>query len=297
MSETQVYPDRLGRIVKQVDAMGAASLTRYDGLGRPVWQQVPTGSEATVEFDANGNVTRRTVTRFTQEPDFGLPPAADLTAPITQQTDFTYDTLDRLVTVTDAAGGVSTRVHDSRGVVRRTIDALGNVVEADVDALGRTTASRQEKRTGGSGSGALEASLETRFTYDDASRLLAQIDALGRVTRYTYDGLGRRIERRYEGLAGDTARTARWFYDADGRVVTRIDDRGVCVKQSFDSLARLTRAEAYESCTVSGTAVTAFDRGALAGTFAQTFTYDGLGRLLTRQEEATATGVTPVTPG
>ncbi|MFQ5766962.1 MAG: DUF6531 domain-containing protein, partial [Acidobacteriota bacterium] len=200
LSESLIFRDRLGRVVKAVDGGGALALMRYDGMGRVVWEQGPSGDEMERVFDPAGLVLSETVREFPQSSDLSSPPV-NLALPVVRTTLFEYDLAGRLLKTTDAAGGVVTRVYDSRGILRRQVDELGNVTQMETDAQGRVVRQVQEKRTGGVGSGALEQEIETRFAYDGDSRLVQQWDDLGRLTAFTYDLQGRQVRRTFAGLA------------------------------------------------------------------------------------------------
>jgi YD repeat-containing protein len=83
--------------------------------------------------------------------------------------------------------------------------------------------------------------------YDALGRTFEMVDALGYVSRSTYDGLGRTIAsiRNYQSGAAansDTNVTTSQAYDALGRTVSSTDPLGVVTSQTYDALGRTVTA-------------------------------------------------------
>ncbi len=105
---------------------------------------------------------------------------------------FDFDNLDRL-TQTRRYTGTSTFAatafaYDSRGNLVRSIDPRGKITRHVYDPLSRLTETGFQMDASGFGGG---TEIITRQTWDIASRLTAQTDDNGNVTRYAYDDLNR----------------------------------------------------------------------------------------------------------
>ncbi len=79
---------------------------------------------------------------------------------------------------------------------------------------------------------------ETTYSYDTNSRLSSTIDPLGRVTSYSYDGLGRVVQVTYP----DTT-TSQTLYDSNGRVAKTKDRVEVVTYNTWDTSGRLTEVK------------------------------------------------------
>lgn len=213
----------------------------------------------------------------------------------TYDTAYAYDALDRMVSVTDAAGNRSTLTYDSLGRLTRGCDAdrgcrsyahnpMGSVV-SQTDALGQTIS----------------------FTYDALERVLSRTRPGASVDTFTYDeaghsgGVGRVTTRSYPGGYEDTE------YDFAGRETLRTLCRGaVCatIERTFDTsgIGRLasvvypdetvtyTYNAAGELATVPGYVTSAAynargapTRVAFANGTTTTFSYDAARHRLTSQ--------------
>jgi RHS repeat-associated protein len=142
--------------------------TGYDG--DRTWVIPPAGGIATmVVSNASGKMTE--LRQYLS----GSPPGGSLF----QATTYGYDRLDRLTTLTDAAGNQWTTGYDLRG---------------------RTTSTTDPDK------GA------TELTYDDAGQLTKTVDARGVSLSYSYDNLGRKTGM-YDGATTSGFKRAGWVYD------------------------------------------------------------------------------------
>lgn len=148
-------------------------------------------------------------------------------------------------TVTDAAGGTSTLLHDDIGQVRRTVDPLGRVAnysydrdynliaaefpqgvrnEYEYDARGNVV--RMEDALGQS----------VHFAYDDRDNLLSFTDARGNTTGYRYDG--------EDNLLAETnarGATEHFAYDAQGNLTNLVNRRGREIEFVQNERGQVTR--------------------------------------------------------
>jgi RHS repeat-associated protein len=250
---------------------------------------------ATVEVDANGNVTGA------RAPDGTV---LDTTV---------YDSLGRVLRTTDARGFVTAYTYDSAGnllteVVRNGLQ--GPVLSSlahEYDNYGRRTATTQlglngapDQVTAYSYDAANNVihevtsdGVEVTRTFDNRGLLTSETDATGNTVSWEYDGVGRLVERRFESAADGTVSVESWVYtqetdssgavigartvytDPDGRETTeRFDPNGLPVeiidawgrstKTTYDSMGDLVKLVTAEGV------VTEFERETLPSGFRRT---------------------------
>ncbi len=275
-STTTVEYDEAGNRQRVTDRRGVVTRTVFDLGDRPVETFVSVPGKAAFEArggDATGFEFERRLGRAGFDLAGNKTWEEDLHG---HRTDYTFDTLYRVVRVTQPATPDELG-NDVRHQVTRAYDRVGNkVLERD-----------------GNGH-------ETRFTYDQANREVAVVDALQRsITRefdstgalrtertvaggveqlvrtLSQDGLGRPLDttETWATASGTRSRTASTRYDDAGHRVLQRDARGVVMVTRLDALDRVMS-------TVADTT-----DGALARTFtaapavaAETrFEYDALG--------------------
>ena len=145
----------------------------------------------------------------------------------------TFDSLNRLVQLRDAAGlAMSTHTYANDEIDTIT-DANGLISDQDHDPLGRLV--KQISNLHGVGSDRAE----TGFVYDGNDRLREVVDPKGLKTRYTYDGLDDLTQ-----LQSPDTGTTQYTYDSAGNRATQTDARGVTLSMTYDALGRLTRQAA-----------------------------------------------------
>ncbi len=195
-----------GLLMRQVDSLGHATMFVYDVNGNEM-------TSSTTRTTANGTV--RTMTTVKE-----------------------YDAKGRVVSITDAEGGVS----------RFDYDAANNKV-ATTDPLGRRTEYRFDERNllietifPDDTEAILSDNPRVRSEYDAIGRATARIDELGRRTEYQYDGAGRLVKTTYpddtptDPIDNPFTRTV---YDAAGQVIAEIDERGNRREFEYDAASRM----------------------------------------------------------
>ena len=113
-------------------------------------------------------------------------------------TTFTYDAMDRVVTMTDAKGGVTRYTYTDRGEVATKTDAEGYTTEYTYNALDLATkinyndakeVSYRYNKTGDLVSMTDWLGMTT-FELDLLHQMTAATDHAGKRVEYTYDGVG-----------------------------------------------------------------------------------------------------------
>lgn len=163
-------------------------------------------------------------------------------------------------------GGILPRV----GCLRVFLtDTKGNVTRRNYDGLNRLIATTRQLTDTGDGLGSVIGSITTSQNWDDDSRLTAQIDDNGNATAYIYDPLNRLAATVCADSTGQTN-----YYDVHDNAVLSFDANGTAVINSYDLLNRLVRRDVNVGTGVSP-----------ATTF-ESFSYDGLSRLVKAQNDA-----------
>ncbi|MBD9437279.1 putative Ig domain-containing protein [Pseudoxanthomonas sp. PXM03] len=163
-------------------------------------------------------------------------------------------------------------VYDGNGQLRFRMDDAGAVSELRYDGLGRVVESRQYAQLVSTGTAATETAMATavngqanvRITqtaYNAAGQVVSVTDAAGKTESYGYDGLGQRIQ-----LTNKLGHVWTYAYDAAGRMVEQTSP-----------------AVTVATASITGTVSTS------ARTIKTVITYDALGNVLSRTEDATGT--------
>ena len=221
----------------------------YDTLGRALtrtetWTN-PTPGTATTTFtyDEVGNVLTttgpqvinpitavahqlRVTTSFNRNNNPTQVVASDVVGgDLSRTTLFGYDVMDRQVQVTDPEGAVTMREFDAVGRVSRVRDANGNWTRTNYDARNLATsvvAEQFDTDPADAGNPTPDITLST-MEYDQAGRLTATVDALGRRTEHEYtdaDRLNTSWLRNFDDRSGALRdiRVANVEYDPAGNV-------------------------------------------------------------------------------
>ncbi len=251
--------DALNRQVRVIDDNEHQIEYVFDGADRMVRQIDELNNVIRYTYDNNNNLEE--TLEIERSPGLLVPDESFLTTAM-------YDSLDRLQSITDNLGNVSTYRYDSRDNLIEEIDPLGNAVLRAYDGLNRLVQEDQELQEGGVGSGFLDTSnpgnpdgvISTIYDWDNNSRLLAQTDDRGNRTRYGYDDLNRRVTEFY----ADGTVLSRVF-DQDDNLVRVTDQNGSVQNIVYDGINRMVRRELIPA-------------GDIEGSTLQTFQYDGLSR-------------------
>jgi RHS repeat-associated protein len=276
VSTSRVGFNTFGEAVEQQDPLGNVTISRYDGLGQIVENQLPDytapGSSSpikaktTVEYDEVGQILATT-------------------DPLGARTTYLYDQLGRNVRVTAPDGGETRYVYDLDGDLLEHTDPNGATVREEFDYLGRTEKSTQIVR--GTSTSAQHVTtykygtdgeypwptsvvsptgVTGNIKYNIAGEQIEIADSLGNTTRTAYDGAGRPV--RTTAPDGSFTNVA---YDLGGRMIRSAD------YAPGGTTALRTRAQHYD---VAGNTVGITDA---RGTYKH-FEYDAVGQLVMQRE-------------
>jgi RHS repeat-associated protein len=157
---------------------------------------------------------------------------------------FTYDSLSRKLTETLARRRSATDAtlinlttsyeYDSLGRIIRITDPHGNIQETVYDANGKVYQQKVHHKLSGGG---YDIRTLVTNTYDAADRLVKTTDIDGFETRYKYDAAGNLIQ-----VTDANNHTTRYEYDAKGRRTAVIDANGNRIETVFDLAGRAVKA-------------------------------------------------------
>ena len=148
-------------------------------------------------------------------------PALSIVADTGQEAEQTYDSQQRLVSLTDAAGFFKpTQVIDPLGRVTSYVYAN----HIDLSAISRTTAYGQQ-------------TILAQFAYNTQHQPILYTDAAGQTTRYQYNATGDLTAI----VNANGATAASFTYDGFDRVATTTDSEGWTVAYSYDAADRVTQ--------------------------------------------------------
>lgn len=289
LPEARYYYDTFGRLVQQRSSMGTAGLSPW--------------SASTITYDSMGRKKTSSVPLGVSSGSFGAisPPG---------QTTWSYDGFGRPETIAQPDTSTVTFAYTGANVVARTAKTATSSGIADVttieksDALGRLVEVTEDSNG---------TPIQTSYQYDTRDRLI-HVSAGGQTRTFDYDGAGLLTEEDHP-----ESDPVRYTYDARGHMVTRITDDPAVTHDPFlifdyDSAERL-KSVAHDpdgndpaanppslgpstmkefgygsSGTALGRLLTAKRYnyntnlgGTGIATVTETFSYDGAGRLSSKQ--------------
>ncbi|HEY4025221.1 MAG TPA: polymorphic toxin-type HINT domain-containing protein [Candidatus Dormibacteraeota bacterium] len=272
VSSTVVDPGGLSRRTDfTYDANGNVTRTTTSGMSSNVpWPVAATSATVDFAYDTSGRLVRETQTSGTTSlvtthaydqrgllmgttDPRGNAAGADPTA---YTTSYTYDELGRLTRTTDppmaveSGGGAPSTTRPAEVVGLNTFDdqvavqdSLGNVTRTGVDTLGRPVTTTAPAYTPPGGS---QLTPTTQTTYDVLGNVATVTDALGHVTRYAYDQLGRMVSKDEPASTDSDRAVWQYTYTRTGRVLSVTDPTGARAESTYDDLDRAVTATQIE---------------------------------------------------
>jgi RHS repeat-associated protein len=200
--------DLMSNRTSMTDALARVTDYEYDDFNRlkkVIYPPAFTGStrqQETIEYDAAGNVAKRTDTAG-------------------RDTTYLYDAVNRLTKVTDPALQATQFEYNARSHTTKVIDALNQHYVFVYDALGRVTQSTR-------------AGVSMSYVYDAVGNRTQRTDYNGAVTNYTFDDLNRLTNISYPDST-----SASYGYDVLSRLTSATNPNGT-VTFVYDSRDRIT---------------------------------------------------------
>jgi RHS repeat-associated protein len=263
--------DRLIMAVRKVDCLGAGCPDTIVGTSCP---ETVNSNDAltTYTYDAIGN--RLTAT----EPDCNT-------------TTYTFDSDNRQVSETNAAGDLTSITYDpvsniktvttpNLDVTKNTWDSLNRLTQVD-DSIG-LVATYSYDPVGNRTSQGDGNSNVTTYAYDAINRLITQTDPLGKSTQNHYDFVGNLTQTIDRG-----SNMTSYGYDAINRRTTKTDALGNVTQSQYDkvgNVTKLTDANAHATQYVYDP-VDRQIQETYADGLTRSFVYDNTGNLVQRTDQ------------
>ena len=227
----------------------------YDTASRLEFNEDIAGNITQYSYDADSNVSKMSQTDISS-----LDGSVEIFEVL-----YEYDALNRPVVMVDGVGNRTESKFDSRSNTIEIEDARNKLNLYTYDSMSRLVSTSLGNGT-----------VTTAKGYDASSRLISEVDANGNETKYEYDGLNRLTKII---MPDDEFYQAQ--YDSFGNMSQYTDARGVVVTQNFDLNNRIYNRVINDSAVLD-------DSGAyvgIPGTASEDYTYDGLGRLRTAEND------------
>ena len=256
--------DTAGRLVREITAKGTSEErsihTRYDAFGQTVGKLLGEASARVTAGMTDGQVTAI----YGQ---YGLTYSYDAVGRVASVRDAQgnrsvsyYDGAGRLSHVVNALGEVSETVYNAFGEASEKTNLTARLNTTDTAALTGGLLTVPVKTLVQAIRNATSDNRRT-YAYDTRGLLTSSSDALGFLSSYGYNGVGEQISvtrtlasgstvtnsvsynKRGEAIGGvedvgGLARTTAIGYDAFGRVISRVDGRGLTSNVSYSSYGR-----------------------------------------------------------
>jgi RHS repeat-associated protein len=211
---TMTYDPVFNQMTSETDELGRKTLYQIDPAN---------GNVLSVTQVVGAGGPNDVVAHYTYTPQ-GL--VSTMTDPLGRVTQYDYDKLGRLTTITLAKGtpdqGIQRFEYDAAGNVTARIDENGHRTEYQHDAMNRNVLIRDPLGN------------VTRFTYDLAGNLISTTDARDNVTQTQYDTMNR--PTKMIDANGGTSLTR---YDLAGNVIATVDELGHATQDRYDARNRL----------------------------------------------------------
>ncbi len=244
---TRYIYDSMGNLIKEVspnniETMEGISYT-YDNMNRKTSTALPSGDIIEViQYGVNGKVSKVVD---------GLRYTGDIST--SSGTIYTYDKLDRILTITDALGNTTSFEYDILGNLVKQIDAKGS--ETKYQYNGDSTLQKVIFADGGNVS----------YTYDKLGRVLTFTDQKGNSTTYTYNCFGK-----LKTEQDPDQNTMAYKYDLAGNLIQQTDKKGSIAYYDYDANKRLKQKKMPLEKDGSGNIVYVIED----------YTYDEVGNLV-----------------
>ncbi|MER5549754.1 DUF6531 domain-containing protein [Streptomyces sp. NPDC002589] len=300
----------------RIDPLGNVTSYQYDAKLRLTDVTDPLGADATMTYNATGDMLSRArggvteswtydashdVTSYTDGRGAKTTYAYDANQRLTStdgpagKTSFTYNAAGQVATTTSPRGKVTSFGYNDQGNLTSRTEPSGAKTTYTYDSAGHLLTSTDPR---GDASGADPANYTTTYAYDSAGRLQKVTDPAGDTTSYEYDANGNRtkttdaaggvtayaydMSNRVTSVTAPDGSSESTAYDAGGHVVSQVDATGGKTGYAYDKAGRL----------VSITSPNGNVSGANAAAYTTTYGYDADGNLTKTVDPTGAATVT-----
>lgn len=234
---TQFVYDNRNRVIKAIDPQGNATLYNYDANGNKTSETDANGNTTTFEYNWRNQLIKTrdalgSVTTYAYGgnacPSCGG--GADKLTSITDAngniTSYLYDLLGRSVKEADPLGNSIIHAYDARNNPTSKTDANGNTINFSYDANGRLLKKSYPDGTEetftydvkGHLLTAANKNISYTFSYDAAGRMLSAADSTGKVISYEYDLLGNKTK-----MISPEGKSLTYTYDKTNRLISIVN--------------------------------------------------------------------------
>ncbi|MFH1440584.1 MAG: RHS repeat-associated core domain-containing protein [Candidatus Omnitrophota bacterium] len=253
--------DVLGNINSIKDPKGNISTFEYDGRNNrtKIIQPAPFNYVTIFKYDQNDNLTEARkqldvtwqVTKYTYNL---IDKPVSVEDPLGNKTYFTYDKNDNKASLKDANGNITLYEYNSRDLLSKVTDALVGVTLYFYDDNGNLAYLKDAKNN------------ETHYEYDDFDRLIAAVYADGLREEYTYDAASNMrtkalpkldvISYDYDALnrlslkTYPDTKTVSYVYDQGSRL-KQVTDQNGAINYDYDAVNRITQVNYPNSKAVA----------------------------------------------
>ena len=268
---TQFYFDADNRLTQVKDAAGGTVSYTYNNMGEVTVVTDPLSNQTAIAYDQEGRVTSRTdalghSVSYTYDQAGNVLTMTDEDDVVTT---YGYDRENRLVTI-ETAAGTTAFTYDSLDRIISVLDVDGNTEQAQYDGDGNITASVDKE------------SRRTSYVYDNMGRLIEETAPDGGNTSYVYDKNGNCTQ-----ITDAEGNVYSYAYDANNRLTMSTDPVGNSTAYEFDDRGQLvcvTDARGGETrYAYDGNGNLLTETNPIGGE--RNYTYDSLNRLISVTDE------------
>jgi RHS repeat-associated protein len=219
----------------------------YDSVGNANSVTDPNTNQTTFVFDNERRLTKVTSAspfNFVQNRSYDVNGNLSsvqrqvTSAPTWQTVSYAYTLTDKVFTVTDPLGHLTTWVYDGADRVQTVTDAQGRVFQYAYDALNRISTVTDPSST-----------ISDTETYTNNGLKKSTKDGSNNLTQYAYDGLDRPSLTTF----ADSTTNQFTSYDGNGNLLTAVTRSGSSITLTYDALNRLsTKAPAGQATVTYG---------------------------------------------
>ena len=266
LQTTSYFYDKNGGVIKVVNPSGRSIIkTEYDKVGRRVKVIDAYDNEVIYLYDKNSNIVRSDKMEVIR----ALPNNEVIRHRYFAST-YEYDELDRLIRQTDSLGNQHNYEYDSLNQMTKVIDPLTNTIEMEYDIFGRLTQTTRFLKEE-SGPHPLVI-VNNGYVHDLDDNVIEQTDSLGRLTKFLYDSMGRRVSI----VLPDSSHDA-YTYNKSSQLVSYKDRNGLSQYYLYDAMGRLINLIIDDTNLSPGVSI--------EGSRTNLYSYDGLGRTIHMKNE------------
>jgi RHS repeat-associated protein len=291
---TSFILDNVGNVINIVDPIGNTKSFTYNSQGQPTSVTDAAGNMTQMTYDSGDLIAvtdplGRTVTRLVDAAG-RLISTTDALGHITK---YVYNALNEVTSITDAKGNSTNLAYDLDGNLLSVTDASSHTTQYTYDSMNRLQ-TRKDALLNQECYGTVSAGVCQANGYDANGNLIQFTDRRGKVSKFNYDGLGRRTFAGYGWTTGSTYEsTVSFAYDAGNRLTQAVDSLSGTITRGYDGMDRLI-SDATPQGTVSYTYDNAGRTASLTvpGQTVVSYSFDNSNRLTQIAQGTTAVGFT-----